>query len=128
MTIRTLVPDEATAYYIDRLGKLAEFCEKYPRRYYYFDAELMISDTRLILTALSRWLNLDSMLSDRYRRFSKTGIAKAGDSSRAITSGTVIGQVNHYPDISLDADLVRRALAGLSSLSSSGFSTTRSPR
>jgi hypothetical protein len=50
------------------------------------------------------------MLSDRYQRFSKTGIAKAGDSSRAITSGKVISQESHYPYISLDADLVQRAL------------------
>jgi hypothetical protein len=103
-------PDEATRYYVERLTWLADFCEKYSQRYYYFDAELIPSDTQRILAALSHWLRLAPELSDRYQRFSKTGVARAGDSSRAIISGKVISKKHNYSNISLDAKLARQAL------------------
>ena len=103
-------PAEATRYYVERLTWLTDFCEKYPQRYYYFDAEVIPSDTQRILAAISHWLRLAPELSDRYQCFPKTGVAGAGDSSRAITSGKVIYQENDYSSISLDADLARQAL------------------
>jgi hypothetical protein len=103
-------PDEAARYYVERLTWLTDFCEKYPQRYYYFDAELIPADTQRILAALSQWLRLAPGLSDRYQCFSKTGVAGAGDSSPAITSGKVICQENNYPNISLDAKLAQQAL------------------
>lgn len=103
-------PLEAAAYYINRLQRLSEFCQRYPHIYYYFDAELIASDTPGMLDTLTRWLQLESPLSPRYQRFSKTGIARAGDTSPAISSGEVISQVNQHSDIALDADVLQQAM------------------
>lgn len=103
-------PAEATKYYIERLKKLSEFGKQYPQSYYYFDAELIRSDSQQMLAVLSQWLKLGSLLSDRYQQFSKTGVAGAGDSSQAISSGKVIKQENQYPDISLEFDLLQQVV------------------
>ena len=47
-------------------------------RYYYFDAELIKTDSRNLLQALTRWCELTTALSDRYRTFSLTGKAGQG--------------------------------------------------
>lgn len=103
-------PPEAAAYYIERLHRLSEFCQKYPQTHYYFDAELIANDTQRMLDTLTRWLQLESPLSPRYQRFSQTGVARAGDTSPAISSGEVISQATQYPDIALDAELLQRAM------------------
>jgi hypothetical protein len=101
-------PAEATKYYIERLQKLTAFAQQYPQHYYYFDAELVRSDTRRILTAFEEWLRLDSPLSAQYQQFTKTGIAGAGDTSAAITGGKVIREASQY-DTPLDTDLLQQA-------------------
>ncbi len=102
-------PAGATTYYIERLQALAAFGQRHPGRFYYFDAELIRSDTARVLAAFGRWLHLASPLADRYQAFSKTGIAGAGDSSPAIAAGHVVPAQNAYPDIDLDADALLRA-------------------
>jgi hypothetical protein len=104
-------PNGATQYYIERLAKLYQFSQQYPQSYYYFDAELLRSDTPSLLATLSTWLGLDSPLSREYQRFSQTGVAGAGDTSAAIQSGTVLRQANAYTDIHLDAALLQQAHA-----------------
>jgi len=101
-------PAEATKYYLERLQALAAFSRQYPQRYYYFDAELIRSDTPRILAAFQEWLKLDSPLSAQYQQFAKTGVAGAGDSSPAIKSGKIISESKQY-GISLDADLLQQA-------------------
>jgi hypothetical protein len=101
-------PAEATRYYIERLQKLTAFAQQYPQHYYYFDAELIRSDTQRILAAFQEWLRLDSPLSAQYQQFAKTGVAGAGDTSPAITSGKVIHEASQY-DTPLDADLLQQA-------------------
>jgi len=102
-------PAGAAAYYIERVQALAKFGQQYARRYHYFDAELIRTDTTRVLAAFGQWLQLGSPLAARYQSFSKTGIAGAGDSSPAIASGQVIRAENAYPDIALDADSLARA-------------------
>lgn len=102
-------PNGVTQYYIERLAKLYQFSQQYPQSYYYFDAELLRTETQSTLATLSQWLHLDSPLSAQYQCFSQTGVAGAGDTSPAISSGKVLNQANHYANISLDADLLQQA-------------------
>lgn len=103
-------PAAATRYYIERLAKLAAFARQHPQRYHYFDAELIRTDTGNLLATLGEWLQLVTPLSADYQRFSKTGVAGAGDTSPAINSGKVIGKANTYPDIGLETGLLQQAM------------------
>ncbi len=102
-------PDQATDYYIQRLKSLADFSRKSPGQYYYFDAELIKTDSQNLLQALTRWCELIPPLSDRYQTFSLTGQARAGDSSGLIKSGKIEATENDYTGIRLDAQLLSRA-------------------
>lgn len=102
-------PRQATDYYIERLKALAEFSEQNPGRYYYFDAELIISDSHHLLHTLTRWCQLETALSGQFQTFSQTGKAGAGDSSRQIMSGRIESNLNNYPGVYLDAELISRA-------------------
>jgi hypothetical protein len=104
-------PKGAASYYIERLHALAAFGRRYPRRFCYFDAELIRSDTARVLAALGGWLQLGSPLTERYQSFAQTGVAGAGDSSPAITSGRIIRAETAYPGIALDADSLQQAQA-----------------
>ncbi len=102
-------PGEATDYYIQRLASLAAFSRENPGHYYYFDAELIKSDSRNLLQTLTRWCELTTVLSDRYRTFTLTGKARAGDSSDFINSGKIEVSENHYPGIELEQQHLLRA-------------------
>lgn len=102
-------PVQATDYYIDRLKALAVFSEQNPGRYYYFDAELIKSDSHHLLHTLTHWCQLETALSDQYQMFSQTGKAGVGDSSSLIKSGRIESNVNNYPEVHLEAELVSRA-------------------
>lgn len=102
-------PAKAAKYYTERLETLAEFSQHHPQRYYYFDAELIRTDTDNTLKKLTEWLHLDSPLTAQYQRFAKTGVAGAGDSSAAISSGKVIKQATEYTGIMLENSLLQQA-------------------
>lgn len=99
----------AAMYYIERLQALTAFGTRYRGRYCYFDAERLHGDPPGTLDWLGKRLELGTPLSQRYQRFSKTGLAGAGDSSSAIGAGRVLDTVNSYPDIALDAASLARA-------------------
>ena len=99
-------PHEATQYYIQRLQKLSEFCITNQNAYYYFDAELIQSDTQDMLSTLTRWLQLDTPLSKDYQLFSQTGKPRAGDSSTVIQSGRIVKESTNYSRIELDEALL----------------------
>jgi hypothetical protein len=100
---------QATEYYVQRLASLATFSQENAGRYYYFDAELIKTDTRSLLHALTRWCALTTPLSDRYRTFSQTGKTRAGDSSGFIKSGKIQVSENGYPGVKLEAQYITRA-------------------
>lgn len=102
-------PDQATDYYIQRLESLADFSRINTAQYYYFDAELIKTDSSNLLQALTRWCQLSPSLSDRYQTFSLTGKARAGDSSDLISSGKIETSENHYPGVRLEAQHISRA-------------------
>jgi len=102
-------PAEATDYYIRRLASLAAFSRENPGQYYYFDAELIKTDSQNLLQTLTRWCELTTGLSDQYQTFTLTGKARAGDSSDFIKGGKIDVSENHYPDVKLEEQHLLRA-------------------
>jgi hypothetical protein len=82
-------PKQATEYYIERLECLANFCRTTGHDYYYFDAVLFKTEPTALLSVLSKWLELATPLSAKYQIFSQTGVARKGDTSKAIKSGSI---------------------------------------
>ena len=102
-------PGQATGYYVQRLKSLAEFSRNNPGQYFYFDAELIKTDSRDLLHALARWCELTTPLSDRYQTFSLTGKARAGDSSELINSGKIEASEEDFSGIELEAKHISQA-------------------
>jgi len=102
-------PEQATDYYIQRLKFLTDFSRNNTAQYYYYDAELIKTDSRKLLQALTRWCELTPPLSDRYQTFPLTGKARAGDSSYIISSGKIETSENDYPGVRLEAQHILRA-------------------
>lgn len=100
---------EATNYYIDRVTALADFCRTVSQSYYYFDAELLQRAPDILLPDLSRWLDLNSSLSDRYAIFSQTGKGRKGDSSKIIQSGKINKTKSDYSNISIPEEQLKMA-------------------
>jgi hypothetical protein len=104
-------PTGAARYYLDRLAALADFSARHAGRTRYFDAPLIRDDPPRLLAALARWLALATPLSERYRTFSRTGVAGAGDSSPALAGGRVLRETPPPPEVALDPSLLRQAEA-----------------
>ena len=104
-------PAAAARYYVERVAALAEFCEARPGGYCYFDAEAIRSAPDRLLPALSRWLALETPLSERYETFSRTGTVRSGDSSPTIRSGRISRAASDYSDIPVAAELLDDAQA-----------------
>ena len=102
-------PQEATKYYIQRLQQLSEFCQINSQLYYYFDAELIRSNSTAMLATLTQWLQLEPPLNEQYQLFSKTGKSGAGDSSKSIQSGKIVSSTNSYSNIEISDDLLESA-------------------
>ncbi|MBT3204245.1 MAG: hypothetical protein HOG41_21905 [Gammaproteobacteria bacterium] len=102
-------PQEATKYYIQRLQQLSEFCQINSQLYYYFDAELIRSNSTAMLATLTQWLQLESPLNDQYQLFSKTGKSGAGDSSKSIQRGKIVTSTNSYSNIEISDELLESA-------------------
>ena len=102
-------PREAARYYVERLATLADFCEAHAGGYRYFDAETLTGSPDRLLPALTRWLELETPLAERYGIFSRTGVAGSGDSSSTIQSGRISRAVSDYSDVPLSADLLEQA-------------------
>ncbi|MBT3726124.1 MAG: hypothetical protein HOG41_22365 [Gammaproteobacteria bacterium] len=102
-------PQEATKYYIQRLQKLSEFGQQNPQSYFYFDAELIRSNSKDMLANLTQWLQLEPPLNEQYQLFSKTGKSGAGDSSKSIQSGKIVSSTNSYSNIEISDDLLESA-------------------
>lgn len=104
-------PAGAATYYIERLHALAAFAEQHAGRFHYFDAPLVLDDSARLLDTLGAWLQLASPLAQHYQAFARTGLAGAGDSSPAITSGRIVRESSHHARPALDDVLLQQAQA-----------------
>ena len=99
----------ATRYYVERLATLADTAAALGRRFFYLDAECLVTATAPTLEAMSSWLALDSPIPAHYNTFSNTGRGNTGDDSSRLKSGRVNVAMRDYSDISVPADLVQAA-------------------
>ncbi len=99
----------ATRYYIDRLKTLADIAEVIGPRYFYLDAECLVTDTGSTLQALGDWLGLATPIPTEYQTFSHTGRGNAGDTSSRLKSGKVSRASNDYTAIEVPATLLDEA-------------------
>lgn len=103
-------PDGAARYYIDRLHTLASLATALKGRYFYLDAECLISSTGPTLQALGDWLHLPSPIPTEYKTFSNTGRGNAGDTSSRLKSGTVNHSQSDYAGIAVPGPLMAEAV------------------
>lgn len=96
----------AVAYYIKRVGELAETSNTMPNNYYYLDAEDLIERSTETLDALGNWLGLSQPLAQEYQLFNKTGAPQAGDPSDLMSTGRINKIQHNYSDIDLPMHLL----------------------
>ena len=94
-------PEGATRYYVDRLAALADTAGAIGPRYFYLDAENLISRTDVTLAELSTWLGFDTPIPSQYDTFENTGQGNTGDHSSRLKSGKVNRTRSDYSDIEL---------------------------
>lgn len=103
-------PEGAARYYIDRLNSLGHLGTALQQRYFYLDAECLVTDTEPTLRALGGWLGLPTPIPTEYQTFAQTGRGKSGDTSSRLKSGKVSRSVNQYEGIVLPDGLRDEAL------------------
>jgi hypothetical protein len=81
--------EHVTAYYVDRLRRLADLARKLGRRAAFVESEALLDSTDTALEFLRDYLELSGPLQRRYRSFAKTGQPGFGDPSPAIHSGEI---------------------------------------
>jgi hypothetical protein len=99
----------AARYYIDRLKTLADIAQVVGPRYFYLDAEHLVTNTGAALQALGDWLGLSTPIPTEYQTFSNTGRGNAGDTSSRLKSGKVSRSSNDYAAIEVSAALLEEA-------------------
>jgi hypothetical protein len=105
-------------YYIGRITFIANFCANNKLNYYYYDADLIRTNTRSLLNKLNLWLELGCLLQPDYEIFSQTGKSRAGDSSKYITQGKICNIINNYDAITIPKNLLSQANDSYSKLRS----------
>jgi hypothetical protein len=101
--------DGAARYYIDRLATLANVATLLPGRYFYLDAECLVSDAAPTLAALGDWLQLPTPIPSEYKTFTNTGRGKSGDTSSRLKSGKISKSSRDYADVQVPAGLLQEA-------------------
>jgi hypothetical protein len=77
-------------YYTDRINYIASFAYANKEKFLFVDSESLVNDTEKTLGSISHYLGLKTQLSAKYRQFSDTGVAGAGDPGKNITAGKII--------------------------------------
>lgn len=99
----------ATRYYVDRLSSMAAIADRIDSRYFYLDAESLISKTDETLSRLSSWLGLDTPIPSEYGTFANTGRGNSGDLSNRLKSGKISRTDSDYSDIELSEEQMTAA-------------------
>ncbi len=103
-------PEKAVSYYIQRIKILTQFCEQYKKQYYYYDADLIRSDSKKSLSRIQKWLSLSTPLAEEYQIFSLTGKPRVGDSSENMQAGHIVKQQSNYEEIIIEPKLLQKAV------------------
>lgn len=99
----------AETYYRDRLEGLIELAEQLKGRYLFLSSEELVGSPTSTLERLTRFLELDQPLSERYERFEKTGKRGFGDSSGNIKAGRILTERSSRPTVEPVAESCERS-------------------
>ena len=99
----------AARYYIDRVSTLASIATLLPQRYFYLDAECLVSHAAPTLAALGDWLELPTPIPSEYNTFANTGRGKSGDTSSRLKSGKISKSSSDYAEVQVPAGLLQDA-------------------
>lgn len=77
-------------YYTDRLNYISSFAHSNKEKFLFVRSERLINNAEETLKSISQYLGLKTQLSTKYRQFSETGVAGAGDPGKNITVGEII--------------------------------------
>lgn len=102
-------PEGATSYYVGRLATLAALARAIGPRYFYLDAECLISASGESLASLSSWLGFDSPIPAEYGTFANTGRGKSGDHSARLRTGKIHAARSDYTEIDVPGALMQQA-------------------
>ena len=123
---------KALEYYVTRLSQLENIAKTRAEAgappAFFFESELLLERTPLVLEELTRWLGLATELSSRYEIFETTGRAGWGDPSGAIKSAQIVNTCARRDEIELEPAIVDEATSVFQRVRQSLLALTRSPR
>lgn len=103
-------PEGAVAYYVKRLDTMVKTANQLDRRFFYLDAEGLITTTTPTLVALSNWLGLATPIPSEYQTFTNTGQGDAGDHSSRLKSGRIDVAKSDYSAVYIPQPLMNQAI------------------
>ncbi len=80
----------ARSYYLQRCKRLVYYAERCGQSAMFVDSESLVSQPKVVLQKLSKWLGLASPLSETYDLFEHTGKVGFGDFSENISVGRIV--------------------------------------
>jgi len=125
-------PGKVLAYYITRLDQLEEIAKTRAAAgaspAFFFDSELLLDRTALVLRELTQWLGLATELNPHYRIFETTGRPGWGDPSESIKAARVVKSAGRRDQIQLDAHILEQATPHFDRCRNTLLALCRSPR
>jgi hypothetical protein len=125
-------PGKVLEYYVTRLSQLEEIATARAAagasEAFFFESELLLDRTDLVLRELTQWLGLATELKPHYRIFETTGRLGWGDPSDRIKAARIVKSAGPPDPIELDADLLERARRTFDRCRSTLLALCRSPR
>lgn len=98
-------PEKVGAYYMRRVQGLVDLARAEPAHSLFFDADLLVDEPDLVLSALTDYLGLKSPLQENYGTFELTGKPKFGDPSQYIEAGHIVKDRDDYGDIDVPLEV-----------------------
>lgn len=100
---------EGINYLIKRLEFLKEKAQLMKGKFYYIDSDQLVSTPELVLYGLSNFLELSTLLSDRYEVTKDTGNKGYGDTSEFIQKGKIVE--THFAKSAKDKVILNEKMA-----------------
>jgi hypothetical protein len=125
-------PGKVLEYYVTRLSQLEGIAKARAAAgaspAFFFESELLLERTDLVLRELTQWLGLSTELKPHYRIFETTGRLGWGDPSDSIKAARIVKPARRHDPIELDADLLEKARQSFDRCRSTLLALCRSPR
>ena len=100
----------AGEYYCNRLESLECLISKISSGIFFVNANDLVDNTSVVLSGMTKWLDLSEPLTKNYSKFDKTGETGFGDPTEVIKSG-ILARTPQHIDIQIPAPVLERAHA-----------------